>query len=521
MVGGRQCAVPPASDLNFRTMTKFLDIKGAERVISKLKTLIAGKADKSHTHTKSQISDFPKSLPASDVAAWAKAATKPGYSWGEISSKPSTFAPSSHTHSYIVREGDYRNVATTPNDYYNKLIFAGIKISSTIGSPTTNTYAYLVGLRGYGDSSGGNSHEIAFYNGGISHRDGASTSWGSWKQLIDSGNIGSQSVKYATTAGTANAVAWGNVTGKPSTFAPASHTHSQYLTSHQSLANYYTKTDADSKFQAKGSYAAANHTHSQYLTSHQSLANYYTKTDADSKFQPKGSYAAANHTHSQYLTSHQSLANYYTKTDCDTKFQAKGSYAAASHTHSQYLTSHQSLADYYTKTDADSKFQAKGSYAAANHTHSQYLTSHQSLADYYTKTDADSKFQPKGSYAAASHTHSQYLTSHRELLVADFSSQSSQSHRFPAGSIKKDVRIILCGSPSGAPSLSESSLPAAMTNGYCVEVLNVLNNMYVTLNMPYMTFSNNAWIKGSSKRIIPGVLYRFICYKGALWEMIN
>lgn len=252
-------------------MTKFLDTKGLERVISKLKTLIAGKADKSHTHTKSQISDFPKSLPASDVAAWAKAAAKPGYSWGEISGKPSTFAPSSHTHSYIVPEGDNRSVATTPDSYKNKLSFAGIKYSNKIGSPTTNNYVYLVGLRGWSDSSGGNSHEIAFYEGGISHRDGASTAWGGWKQFIDSGNIGSQSVKYATTAGTANAVAWGNVTGKPSTFAPSSHTHSQYLTSHQSLANYYTKTDANSKFQAKGSYAAANHTHPQYLTSHQSL----------------------------------------------------------------------------------------------------------------------------------------------------------------------------------------------------------------------------------------------------------
>lgn len=44
--------------------------------------------------------------------------------------------------------------------------------------------------------------------------------------VIHSGNIGSQSVKYATTAGSANSVAWGNVTGKPSTFPPDSHTHS-------------------------------------------------------------------------------------------------------------------------------------------------------------------------------------------------------------------------------------------------------------------------------------------------------
>lgn len=39
--------------------------------------------------------------------------------------------------------------------------------------------------------------------------------------VIHSGNIGSQSVKYATTAGSANSVAWGNVSGRPSSL-PAS-----------------------------------------------------------------------------------------------------------------------------------------------------------------------------------------------------------------------------------------------------------------------------------------------------------
>ena len=44
------------------------------------------------------IDDIPKSLPASDVPSWAKAATKPSYSWNEITGKPTTFAPSSHNH---------------------------------------------------------------------------------------------------------------------------------------------------------------------------------------------------------------------------------------------------------------------------------------------------------------------------------------------------------------------------------------------------------------------------------------
>ena len=64
---------------------------------SEVRTLIEA-APSSHTHTRSQITDFPSSMPASDVYAWAKASSKPSYSWSEITGKPSTFTPSSHTH---------------------------------------------------------------------------------------------------------------------------------------------------------------------------------------------------------------------------------------------------------------------------------------------------------------------------------------------------------------------------------------------------------------------------------------
>ena len=49
-----------------------------------LKTLVDGKAPASHKHTKSQITDFPTSMPASDVSAWAKAATKLSYTKAEV-----------------------------------------------------------------------------------------------------------------------------------------------------------------------------------------------------------------------------------------------------------------------------------------------------------------------------------------------------------------------------------------------------------------------------------------------------
>ena len=67
---------------------------------TEINTKLAGKANSSHTHKKADITDFPTSMPASDVKAWAKASNKPSYSWGEITGKPSSFTPASHTHNY-------------------------------------------------------------------------------------------------------------------------------------------------------------------------------------------------------------------------------------------------------------------------------------------------------------------------------------------------------------------------------------------------------------------------------------
>lgn len=99
---------------------------------SEIDSKLNGKANSSHTHNKSQITDFPTSMPASDVSAWAKAPTKPTYTkaevglgnvdntadssksvkyatsagsagavaWANVSGKPATFTPSSHSHNY-------------------------------------------------------------------------------------------------------------------------------------------------------------------------------------------------------------------------------------------------------------------------------------------------------------------------------------------------------------------------------------------------------------------------------------
>lgn len=49
-------------------------------------------------------------------------------------------------------------------------------------------------------------------------------------------------VAYASSAGSANSVSWGNVSGKPSTYAPSSHTHDD---------RYYTESEMNTKLNAK------------------------------------------------------------------------------------------------------------------------------------------------------------------------------------------------------------------------------------------------------------------------------
>ena len=58
-------------------------------------------------------SDIPTSLPASDVSAWAKASSKPSYSWSEISGKPTNFITSGNIGSQTVSKADSAGSANT------------------------------------------------------------------------------------------------------------------------------------------------------------------------------------------------------------------------------------------------------------------------------------------------------------------------------------------------------------------------------------------------------------------------
>lgn len=64
------------------TISDYVD--RAEKAASDAEKTLKDKADKDHKHTKSDITDFPTSMPASDVSPWAKASKKPTYSKSEV-----------------------------------------------------------------------------------------------------------------------------------------------------------------------------------------------------------------------------------------------------------------------------------------------------------------------------------------------------------------------------------------------------------------------------------------------------
>ena len=169
------------------------------------------------------------------------------YTESEINSKLSGKANSNHSHYSITTVADNRNTNTTPNDYRNTLIFQGLKDNSKINSPSSDTYSYLLGLRGWSDSSGGNSHELAFNNTGVYWRNGSSE-WGGWNRLYTENYHPNadhaSSADYATNATNAT-------TATKLSSNAGSNTHPVYFSGGKPVVIGYTiakSVPADAKF---------------------------------------------------------------------------------------------------------------------------------------------------------------------------------------------------------------------------------------------------------------------------------
>lgn len=137
--------------------------------------------------------------------------------------------------------------------------------------------------------------------------------------------------------------------------------------------DYYKKNEVDTLLQSKSD---IGHTHSYtaltdlpdlsiYLTEHQSLENYYTKSEADGKF----------------LTTHQDLSGYALKSDLDDYLTITS--ASTMYATKEELEEHIPTVDAYTKAETDALLAGKANSA---HTHDyETLTNKPDLSNFATK----------------------------------------------------------------------------------------------------------------------------------------
>ena len=156
------------------------------------------------------------------------ATTASAVAWANITDKPSSFTPSSHSHSYI-EYVDTRANNQSPNDLQAGLTIH-LKTNGTDGLSDGGNYHAVVGIKDWGDYSGGPYGQLAITENHMWFRNSSSgTAWNSWRKLLDSSNYTSYTVTKTGSGasgtwginitGSAGSVAWGNVTGKPSSLA--------------------------------------------------------------------------------------------------------------------------------------------------------------------------------------------------------------------------------------------------------------------------------------------------------------
>lgn len=347
---------------------------------TEMNSKLAGKANSSHKHKKADITDFPTSMPASDVPVWAKASTKPTYTkaevglgnvdntadkdksvkyatsagsagttssvdWSGVKNPPTTYAPSAHTHD----SGDITSLSAD-------------KITGVIGIDHLPAGA-LERCKIVADDTARFKLTKNDIQNGDTVKVGTDAN-AKMYLVIDDTKLSSEAGYTIYTAGSATSVPWSGVTGKPSTFTPSAHTHDD---------RYYTESEINSKLDGKSN---TGHTHDD---------RYYTESEMNTKLAGKSD---TSHSHNLSTMINTLAEGTSAPTDNDYYIAQYTGGGTSTTTYTRRL--HSALWS-YINGKADSVYQAKGSYAASSHTHTIAQISN-------LQTILDSK-------ASASHTH--------------------------------------------------------------------------------------------------------------------
>lgn len=404
---------------------------------TEINSKLAGKANSSHTHKKTDITDFPTSMPASDVKAWAKADTKPTYTksevglgnvdntadkdksvkyatsagaassvdWSGVQNKPGTYPPSVHNHnienltnfnSRVYDAAGTRaanTVLAAPSDSNGRASFRKL-VAADLPSHTHN-YAGSASAGGAADSS-----LSLFINP-------------STRQTSGDYDLTSPTYAYKVTHSIASSIM---KTGKPPE-------DSHVLTfGWDSFTGWGAQLAIGSE---KGNHLYVRGANSKQKTVDNKTVN-YSEWDSDWRtILDSGNYtsyaATKSHTHDD---------RYYTENEMDTKLSGKSN---TNHTHDLSTMINTLTTGSAAPTDNDYYI---AQYAGGGTTAKTYHRRPHSALWTYIKGKSDSMYQPKGNYAAASHTHS---ISDITNLKSSLDSKLSLSGGTITGQIKRNA----------------------------------------------------------------------------------
>ena len=392
---------------------------------------------KAHTHKKTDITDFPTSLPASDVYGWAKASSKPSYTKSEVGlGNVDNTADANKSVKYAGSSGSSNTIVYTAltNTNLNTLQTEGRWYYAGGGNTCTNIPVESAAFELYvgRNASGWRYQQFTVTSGEIYIRVFDSSNWGNWRKLAFTSD----------TVTAASSVPWSGITGKPSTFAPSSHNHTiaNITDIGKASVNFANYSGYPQGFSSRTTTATwGNQTGTVVTDWHTSnggdiafrdnsgqlnvvIDGFFYQNEGKNLVLDSGNYsnyaATKIHTHTiSNITNLQSTLDGKSNTN---------------HTHD--LNSMINTLTNGASDPVDTDYYI-AQYAGGGSTTTTYHRRPHSALWNYIKSKANSVYQPKGSYAASSHTHDdRYYTESEINTKLASKSDTSHKHNYVVGS---------------------------------------------------------------------------------------